>query len=112
MNYAEKGSDDEDEEEEEESELSDVQEAASDPDDTDYGRAGRRKADRDRSGGGGGGGKPFSQMGVAEQQATVRARKLKKKQEDAERGWTWLGDRAPAERVKTQAHKGTKHPYA
>lgn len=114
VSYAEKGSDDESEEEEEEDEESDIQEAASDPDDTDYGRAGKRRSERDRSGAPGTGTpslKPFSQMGIAEQQATIRARKLKKKQEEAERGWTWLGDRAPGERVRSQAHRGTKHQY-
>jgi chromatin structure-remodeling complex subunit SFH1 len=107
INYAEKPSDDESESEEED-DLSDLQDAPSDPDDTDYGRAGKRRTDRDRSSGAVAA-KPWSQMGIAEQQATLRARKLKKRRDDAERGWTWLGDRAPADRTRSQSHASTKH---
>ena len=41
----------------------------------------------------------------------VRAGKLRKKKDDLDRGWTWLGDRVPGERVKSSLAKATKHQY-
>jgi chromatin structure-remodeling complex subunit SFH1 len=114
INYAEKASDDEDSEDEEE-DLTDVQEAASDPDDADYGsKSTRRRGDRDRDASQGVAGastpiaRPWSAMGPAEQQATIRAGKLKRKKDDMERGFTWLGDRVPGERVRSRAKGSTK----
>lgn len=112
VSYVEKESEDEDEEDDEDDaeEDDDVEEAASDPEDADYGaRGGRRRTDRVRShdllpGRG--------SVGVNETQASARAGKLKKRKDELDRGWTWLGDRAPGERVRSKAFKGTHHLYA
>ena len=112
VNYAEKESEDEVEEEEEDDEMSDVQEATSDPEDGDYGGrgGGRRRVDRDRSSGITPG-RVWMGIGTAEQQAAMRAGKLRKKRDEMDRGWTWLGDRVPGERVRSQPFKGTQHHY-
>ena len=93
LNYAEDGSDvDEDEDEEE-----DVGEAPSDPDDTDYGGGRRRNARTERAA-----------VGSIDQQ---RIGKLRKKKDEMDRGWTWLGDRVPGDKVRSQLVKPTKHQY-
>ncbi|WVO19627.1 uncharacterized protein IAS62_000916 [Cryptococcus decagattii] len=103
VNYAEKGSDDEDFSEEED----DFGEPASDPDDIDYGSRRRRIA--------GGGSRRESAaplvVGGLEHQAAMRAGKLRRKMEELDRGWTWLGDRTPGDRVRSQVAGVTKHVY-
>lgn len=99
VNYAEKESDDEEEEVEEEEEE-EIREAPSDPEDMDYG-GGRKR----RRGGDWGG------TGSTEQQAAMRAGKLRKKRDEMDRGWTWLGDRVPGERVRSQQVRATNHSY-
>jgi len=98
VNYVDQGSDDDEEGDEDD----EVGEAASDPE------------DRDDGGGGGGGGRKRRAgwgIGAAEQQAAMRMGKLRKKREELDRGWTWLGDRVPGERVRGQAVRATKHQY-
>jgi len=96
VNYVDQGSDDDEEGDEDD----EVGEAASDPEDRD-------------DGGGGGGRKRRAGWGIgaAEQQAAMRMGKLRKKREELDRGWTWLGDRVPGERVRGQAVRATKHQY-
>lgn len=102
VNYAEKASDDEDFSEEED----DFGEPASDPDDVDYGSRRRRAA---------GGSRRESAaplvVGGLEHQAAMRAGKLRRKMEELDRGWTWLGDRTPGDRVRSQVAGVTKHVY-
>lgn len=114
MNYAENVSEEEESEEEEEDE--EMPEPASDPEDADYGRGGRRRGDRDRSAGYGMAAtpvsRPWNQMGQAEQAATIRAGKLRKRKEEMDRGWTWLGARVPGDMVKSRIVKTpTRHVY-
>lgn len=92
VSYAEHGSDEEDDDDEEESEDDD--DPASDPEDTSYGRGGGKRR-RD----------------VYDPQAGARQNRLKKKKDDMDRGWTWLGDRCPGERVRSQRVAMTKHHY-
>jgi len=108
VNYAENMSEEEESEDEEEEQIV---EPASDPEDADYGRGGRRRGDRDKSAGHGATpiSRPWNQMGQAEQAATIRAGKLRKRKEEMDRGWTWLGDRVPGDRVRGYVAKGTKH---
>ncbi|KAK8865672.1 hypothetical protein IAR55_000817 [Kwoniella newhampshirensis] len=105
VNYAEKASDDEDDDDDDESELSEVDEPASDPEDETFGRKkrgpGRPRKDRDSSMFGAGG----------DHHAASKVSKLRKKKDEMERGWTWLGDRTPGERVRSQPARGTKHAY-
>ncbi|ORY24684.1 hypothetical protein BCR39DRAFT_546165 [Naematelia encephala] len=49
--------------------------------------------------------------GSTEQQAAMRAGKLRKKREEMDRGLTWLGDRTPGERVLTRRARMTAHTY-
>jgi len=114
VNYAENVSEEEESEEEEEDE--EMPEPASDPEDADYGRGGRRRGDRDRSAGYGMAAtpvsRPWNQMGQAEQAATIRAGKLRKRKEEMDRGWTWLGARVPGDMVKSRIVKTpTRHVY-
>jgi len=102
VNYAEDGSEDEEEEEE-------IVEAASDPEDTDYGGGGRK---RRRGGGGGDYGGAGGRGNLSnEYQVAMRARKLRKKKDELDRGWTWLGDRVPGDRVRSTIVRSTKHQY-
>lgn len=89
VNYAEK----EESEEEEESSEDEIGEAASDPEDDNYGER-RRRRDTGLS---------------ADHLASMRIGRIKKKHTELERGWTWLGDRVPAERVKSEIARVTKH---
>jgi chromatin structure-remodeling complex subunit SFH1 len=116
VNYAEKESEDEDEDD-----MSDIGEAPSDPEDMSYGErrkratsaldrsAGgeklRREAERMAQSMGGPGGGPV------DVQAAMRAGRLRKKREEMERGWTWLGDRAPGDRVRSIRARPTRHQY-
>ena len=110
VNYAEKASDDEADEESSEEESDElVGEAASDPDDTDYGSKKKARVDKDRSAG----------ALLAQQQSTqpldaqtaMRVGRLRKKKEELDRGWTWLGDRVPGDRVRSRRVMPTKHIY-
>ncbi|OCF45232.1 hypothetical protein I317_00754 [Kwoniella heveanensis CBS 569] len=111
VNYAEKASDDEDEDDEDDDD-SDHDEAASDPEDDSYGaripvkrgpgRPPKRDRERDSS----------LLIGGPEHQAAMRAGKAKRRRDEFERGLTWLGDRVPGERVKSEQVAGlTKHIY-
>ncbi|WWC88107.1 uncharacterized protein L201_003011 [Kwoniella dendrophila CBS 6074] len=112
VNYAENASDDDDEdddEDEEDSELSDLEEPDSDPDDDNYGsrrrpgteRTARQSSRRDNS----------LIVGGYEHQLAMKAGKAKRKREEMDKGWTWLGDRTPAERVRSLHAKVTRHAY-
>ncbi|WVF70662.1 hypothetical protein IAT40_005455 [Kwoniella sp. CBS 6097] len=112
VNYAEKASDDDDDDDDEDDEDSDQDEAASDPEDNSYGgrpvirrgpgRPPKRDKERDSS----------LMIGGPEHQAAMRAGKAKRKRDEFERGLTWLGDRVPGERVKSEQVTGmTKHIY-
>ena len=110
VNYAEKTSD----EEESESELSEMEEPASDPEDTSYGE--RRRRDRSSIGvTAGSSSKPlnagWANFGTPEGQAAMRAGRLKKKRDEMDRGFTWLGDRVPGERVTSRLSRLTRHTY-
>ena len=87
VNYAEIEEDEEEEEEE-------PDEPPSDPEDTSYagGARGRRRVDD-----------------LATQ---ARAGRLKKRKDEMDKGWTWLGERAPADRVRNTpvGHKRKIHP--
>jgi chromatin structure-remodeling complex subunit SFH1 len=87
VNYAEV----EDSDDEEESSEEEIEEAPSDPDDGTFGQ------------------KPRKRDPYAEREQQNRIIRIKKKHADMERGWTWLGDRVPAERVKTEVAKYGKH---
>lgn len=91
VNYAEK------EESEEESSEEDIDEAPSDPDDDTFGERRRRRdaLDRERQ----------------DRHVQERIGRIKKKHSEMERGWTWLGDRVPAERVRSEVARVTKHKY-
>ncbi|WVQ85596.1 hypothetical protein IAT38_007762 [Cryptococcus sp. DSM 104549] len=98
VNYAEKASDDEDDEDEDDDDDVD------DDDEDDGGRRRRGGGRRERD--------VFASGGVGpEHQAAMRAGKLRKKKEELERGWTWLGDRTPGERVTSRTVLPTKHTY-
>lgn len=88
VNYAEA----EESEDEEESSEEEIEEAPSDPDDDNYGER-RRKRDK-------------------EAERLASSFKARKKQAEAEPGWSWLGDRVPAERVRSVHIKSlTPHKY-
>ena len=98
VNYAEDGSDVDDDEDEEGDEVG---EAGSDLDDTDHGGGGRKRRR----------GAEYGGTGSSEQQAAMRAGKLRKKRDELGRGWTWLGDRVPGDRVRSVAVRQTKHQF-
>jgi chromatin structure-remodeling complex subunit SFH1 len=120
VNYAEKESEDE----EESDDISEIEEPPSDPEDTSYGGERRRRGASalDRSARGeklrreaermaqvlGAGG---AVGGPVDVQAAMRAGRLRKKREEMERGWTWLGDRVPGDRVRSVRVRPTKHHY-
>jgi chromatin structure-remodeling complex subunit SFH1 len=87
VNYAEH----EDTEDEEESSEEEIEEAASDPDDMTFGDRRRRRDP------------------LLEREQQNRIVRIKRKQTEMERGWTWLGDRAPAERVRSAIALVAKH---
>ena len=97
VSYAEEASDEEDEDGEEEEEIG---EAPSDPDDMDYGRSGRKRKKGERTG-----------VGGMDHQAAIRLGKLRKRKDELDRGWTWLGDRVPGERVRSQLVRATNHQF-
>lgn len=98
VSYAEHGSD-EDEEDEEEEEDSDPEDPASDPEDTSYGERYKRKRERSNA------------LPGYDSQVAAKQGKLKRKKDEMDRGWTWLGDRCPGERVRSQRTQMTKHHY-
>lgn len=103
VSYAEQGSDD-DEDDEEDEEDSDPEDPPSDPEDTSYGgRGGTRKRERERSG--------HTLHNGYDTQAGAKQSRLKKRRDELDRGWTWLGDRCPGERVRSQRVPMTKHHY-
>lgn len=103
VSYAEQGSDD-DEDEDEDEEESDPEDPPSDPEDTSYGgRGGTRKRERERSG--------HTLHNGYDTQAGAKQSRLKKRKDEMDRGWTWLGDRCPGERVRSQRVPMTKHHY-
>lgn len=124
VNYVEA---DESEEEESESEMSELEEPPSDPEDESYGerrrrdrdgnplpstlpsRGGRREPERHGSTSAYG----YGQAGgsATDVQAAMRAGRWRKKREELERGWTWLGDKAPGERVTSVPKRETRHQY-
>lgn len=108
MNYAERASEDEEEEEDDDDDVSEVHEAASDPEDMDYGSRTARRRDRDTRDVSIGTPGARAWIDPLQQQASMRASKLKRKQDDMERGFTWLGDRVPGERVKGRPKSSTK----
>lgn len=99
VNYAEKGSDDEDEQDESDSSLSDLEEPASDPDDGTFGDK-RKRGDRDRR-----------RDTMLDPQTALRHGRLRKKKEEMDKGWTWLGDRVPGDKVRSQVVRPTRHQY-
>ncbi|WVW80377.1 hypothetical protein I302_102358 [Kwoniella bestiolae CBS 10118] len=113
VNYAEDASDDDEDEEEddEEDDEEEMEEPPSDPEDDNYGSRRRPGATRHSSsrrdlhsyGAGGGYGH--------DSQLMARANKAKRKREEMDRGWTWLGVRTPAERVRSSGARVTKHAY-
>ncbi|WWC68418.1 uncharacterized protein I206_102345 [Kwoniella pini CBS 10737] len=106
VNYAEDASDvDEEEDEDEEEELSELEEPDSDPDDDNYGSRRRpghapTRSSRRESG---------LVVGGYDHQLAMKAGKAKRKREEMDKGWTWLGDRTPAERVRSANARVTKH---
>ncbi|ORX34100.1 hypothetical protein BD324DRAFT_636616 [Kockovaella imperatae] len=108
VNYAEEESD----EESEESSLSELEEPPSDPDDTSYGERGDRKR-RDRSSDVRARSTVPAWTGLSamDQQAQNKAAKIKRKRDELDRGWTWLGDRVPGERVTSTSAQATRHSY-
>ncbi|OCF75214.1 hypothetical protein I204_04067 [Kwoniella mangroviensis CBS 8886] len=109
VNYAEEGSDDEeDDDEDDEEELSEMEEPASDPEDDNYGsrrRPGTTRHSSSRR-------DTYNTYGGGyDSQSMARANKAKRKREEMDKGWSWLGDRTPAERVKSADARVTKHNY-
>jgi chromatin structure-remodeling complex subunit SFH1 len=99
VSYAEQGSD-EDEEEDEEEEESEPEDPASDPEDGSYG------------GRGDGGGRRQRQRRETQTHGDLSKQgRLKKKRDEMDKGWTWLGDRCPGERVRSMRAQNTKHQY-
>jgi chromatin structure-remodeling complex subunit SFH1 len=88
INYADKGSD------ESESSLSELD---SDPEDDNYGGGGKRAREAGRR--------------VMDQQAVQRMGRMKRKKDEMDKGWTWLGDRTPGERVTAVGVRGGRHRY-
>lgn len=101
VSYAEHGSDDDDDEEEDEEE-SEPEEPASDPEDTSYGGGGKRKRERNNA---------YPSYAGADRGASSKQGRLKQKRDEMDRGWTWLGDRCPGERVRSQRMPMTRHQY-
>jgi chromatin structure-remodeling complex subunit SFH1 len=101
ISYAEHGSDEDDEDEEEEEE-SEPEAPESDPEDGSYGGRGGRKRERRETY------QPQTANGGYD---NAKQGRLKKKRDEMDRGWTWLGDRCPGERVRSQRAPGTKHQY-
>jgi chromatin structure-remodeling complex subunit SFH1 len=97
ISYTEQASDD-DEDEDEEEEESD-EDGGSDPEDGSYGGGGRRSGKRERRDTNGNG------------YDNAKQGRLKKKRDEMDRGWTWLGDRCPGERVRSHRAAVTKHQY-
>ncbi|KAK4686922.1 chromatin structure-remodeling complex subunit SFH1, partial [Tremellales sp. Uapishka_1] len=91
VSYAEKDSSEEEEEEEEE-----FEEPPSDPEDDNYGRESRR---------------PRRDKGFELQQPSAKMGRLRKRKDELEKGWTWLGARTPGDKVRSQVVKMTKHNY-
>lgn len=115
VNYAEKESDDESEEE-----MSEIEEPASDPEDGTFGeRHRRRPTDRSARREDRGTGTPMvppplpsgPPMNPEQAQAAARAAKLRRKYAELEKGWTWLGDRTPGDRVRSVVARQTRHDY-
>ncbi|WVR05628.1 hypothetical protein IAU60_002650 [Kwoniella sp. DSM 27419] len=104
VNYAEKASDDEDDDDE--SELSELDEPPSDPEDQSFGPPPKRKPGRPRKNP-----DPVLVVGGPEHQAAMRAGRARKKREDMDRGWTWLGDRVPGDKVRSRRAEATAHQY-
>jgi chromatin structure-remodeling complex subunit SFH1 len=100
VSYAEQGSD-EDEDDEEEEEESEPEAPESDPDDDSYGGRGGRKRGR----------RETYQPQVNGGFDNAKQGRLKKKRDEMDRGWTWLGDRCPGERVRSTRAPMTKHQY-
>ena len=96
VSYLERESGDENDDDDED--VSDIGEAPSDPEDANYG------GERRRRGG-------WAGTGSKEQQAAMRAGRMRKKRDELERGWTWLGTRVPGEKVRSAITRGTKHIY-
>lgn len=86
VNYAEV-------EEEEDSEPSEPDEPPSDPEDSSYagGARGKRRGDDVRD--------------------MARTGRLKKRKDEMDKGWTWLGERAPGERVSSTAVRLKRPQY-
>ena len=96
VSYAEKESSDEEEDEE-----SELEEPASDPEDDDYGGTGRRRRDAGLR----------SERTLGTPIETAMTRRLRRKKEDMDKGWTWLGGRTPGERVKSVIKNPTRHVW-
>ncbi|EIW72832.1 hypothetical protein TREMEDRAFT_26575 [Tremella mesenterica DSM 1558] len=97
VNYAEKASDDESSEGEDMDDFEDD----SDLEDENLPRSKkRREVERQLQPNGGG-----------DVQAAMRIARLRKKKEELDKGWTWIGDRVPGERVRSVRAKATKHQY-
>jgi chromatin structure-remodeling complex subunit SFH1 len=105
VSYAETGSD----EEESEEELDDG--AISDPEDGGYGERKKSARDKDRRGTGPASMTATGPAGYADPQVAVKVGRVNKKREEMEKGLTWLGDRAPGERIKSVRVRPTKHVY-
>lgn len=100
VSYAEQGSD-EDEDDDEEEEESEAEDPASDPEDGSYGARGDAGGRRTRQR------RDMHQVNGD----NAKQGRLKKKRDEMDRGWTWLGDRCPGERVRSQRTATTKHQY-
>lgn len=87
INYVDKGSD-----EDSDSSLSDL---GSDPEDDTFGRRGRA-AKKDQA---------------PDMQTLQRLSRLKRKKDEMDKGWTWLGDRTPGDKVTSVSVRGVKHRY-
>ncbi|KAL7424227.1 Chromatin structure remodeling complex protein sfh1 [Cryptotrichosporon argae] len=97
VNYAEK---EESDESSEESSDDDAVEAASDPEDADYGAKGQSQGRR-----GAGAGRSAREADMA----AAKERARKRRREEEEGVWTWLGDIAPGDRVRSARAKQTRH---
>ena len=102
VNYAEAGSDEEESEEEEDDEP---QEAGSDPEDGNWGGRDRRRRDTGTPAG-----RP-SMAGQMDRDVAARVMRMRKRNEDLERGITWLGDRVPGDKVRSVQFKASRHQY-
>lgn len=107
VNYAEKESDEEgDEDGASDSTLSELDEPPSDPDDVSYGDR-RKKTDRDRDRER----EKERDRGRMDPQTALKHGRLRKKKEEMDKGWTWLGDRVPGDKVKSRVMRPTRHHY-